>query len=94
VSGIFDIKWLYEASLPVLALALSDGTVQRVVLNSLCDDVSMDSHAAILVTSSAMVLSLDVSGTGAPCLAASTSAGGLATVQVSSSCSGSMPRNC
>ncbi len=70
--------------MPVVSLALSDGTVQRVVLNSLCDNVSMDSHAALLVTSSAMVLSLDVSGNGAPCLAASTSAGGLATMQVSS----------
>lgn len=80
-AGIFDIKWLYGTERPALALALSDGTVQPVALAA-GKGAGVDKQAAVTIAANAMVLSLDVREAGRPGMAASTSAGDLAVLEV------------
>ena len=81
-AGIFDARWLAGASEPALALALSSGCIQLVLVRAQDEQCSLKGHGAVNVPSSAMVLSLDVSEKEAACMAASTSAGELAIMKV------------
>lgn len=81
-AGIFDARWLAGASEPALAVALSSGRVQLVLIRARDENFSLEGQGAVNIPSGAMVLSLDVYEKEAACMAASTSAGELATMKV------------
>ncbi|KAK9834039.1 hypothetical protein WJX81_005023 [Elliptochloris bilobata] len=82
-AGIFDASWFSAASQQALALALSTGSVQLVLVQTHNEDHCwLESQAAVTVTRTAMVLSLDIRDGDGACMGASTSAGDLAIIEV------------
>ena len=81
-AGILDARWLSGAPELALALALSSGRVQLVLVRAWDEQCSLEDQGAVMMPSSAMVLSVDVRETEAACMAASTSAGEVAVMKV------------
>ena len=81
-AGIFDARWLASATEPALAVALSSGHVQLVLVSARDEHCTLEAQGTVNIPSGAMVLSLDVCEKEAACMAASTSAGELTTMKV------------